>query len=400
MKREPSEKIILYGVRQVELRRDVERFLDDGYEIIGYSDTYCTCDALDGKPFLSPEKLAGTEFDYIIPLAFEESILAEITASLIDRGVPPEKIIRPTMFLHHGKEKNQADLIRDIDTRYQGEEGLLFGLSYSLDGIVEEKLCPAFYDCSWHSLDLYYNYRIFQYMRRRGLLSKVKIALLAFPYYYFNFDMSRSIAIYRAGTQFALRGLDDWHNYRQVPEAYDYVTNYRMFGKKISEFYSPLKYKSYSRRIYQDKDGGADLFGSWLREHPETVAENKTWFVNFYRELSEMDIVPFWVIPPVYIKGISRSSLESAGKRKQEFYQIMKTLNSGIRIYDFFDAFADRRELFSDVVHLNPDGAEAFTELINQTVLQEWSRTIEAGTGERSNGNFRGEKDHDSYICL
>lgn len=51
------KKVILYGVTCVELRRNAEAFLDDEFEIAGYSDTYYTKDVLDGKPFFPPEEL-------------------------------------------------------------------------------------------------------------------------------------------------------------------------------------------------------------------------------------------------------------------------------------------------------------------------------------------------------
>ena len=362
--------VILYGVCQVELRRDIECFLDDGYEIIGYSDTCYVNDVLDGKRFISPEELPNTEVDYIMPLAFSEDELADMRSSLIGYGVLPEKIIRPTMFLHQGRETMQADLIRDIDERYQGEEGLIFGLSYSLRGIFEKKLKPAFFDCSWSGLDLYYNYRIFQYMRRRGLLGGVKNALLVFPYDYFNYDMSKTTYHYQSGHMFALRRLDDWHNYRQKPGASDHVINYRMFGRKISEFYHFHKYQPQSHEVYQGKDGEAELSRPWFRDYPATIAENTALFVDFCRELSETGITPVLVIPPFYVKGISQASLEFVSKRKWEFYHIVESW-AGMKVFDFFDIFANCREFFKDITHLNSNGAEAFTELISQTVLQE-----------------------------
>lgn len=367
------KKVILYGVRHVELRRSIEYFLDDGYEIAGYSDTYYKEDVLDGKRFIPPEELSGTEFDYILPLSYKESILMAMRANLMEQGVPPEKVIWPMMFLHQGKETMQADLIGDIEAQYRGEEGLLFGLSYSLRGIFERKLRPVFYDCSWHGLDLYYNYRIFQYMRGRGLLSRVRIALLVFPYYFFNYDMSKSMYHYREGQMFALRGLDDWHNYRQLPGASDYVTNYRMFGRKISNFYHFHKYEQQNRGIYQGKDGEADLRGLWLCPHAETIAENTALFMDFCRELAEMKITPVLLVPPYYEKGLSRTSLEAVYKTKQEFYRIAG--GADVDIFDFFALFADRRELFADLTHLNSDGAEMFTNHINQTVLRERKET-------------------------
>lgn len=361
-------RIILYGVRHVELRRDIEFFLDDGYEISGYSDSYYTCDVLDGKRFILPEALCGTEFDCVLPLSFKETVLADMKSGLIERGVPPEKIIWPTMFLHQGKEAMQADLIADIETRYQGEKGLIFGLSYSLRGIFEKRLVPAFYDCSWHGLDLYYNYRIFQYMRRKGLLSRVKVAILVFPYYYFDYDMSRSMYHYREGQMFALRGLDDWHNYRRLPGAFDYVENYRMFGKKWSDFYHFHRYEQQNRSVYSGRDGEAELDGIWRQVHPETVAENQKLFADFSRELAETGITPVLVVPPYFVKGLSQSSMEAVEKKKREFYRVIEA--GKMRIFDCFDLFADYREFFADLTHLNSAGAGAFTDMINDTVLR------------------------------
>lgn len=362
------KKIVLYGVRHVELRRDIEFFLDDGYTIAGYSDTYYTSDVLDGKRFIPPEKLSETEFDYLLPLSFKETVLSDMREGLLARGVPAEKIIWPTMFLHRGKETMQADLIGDIEARYQGEQGLLFGLSYSLRGIFEKRLCPAFYDCSWHGLDLYYNYRIFQYMRRRGLLARVNTAFLVFPYYYFHYDMSRSMYHYREGQMFALRGLDDWHNYRQTPGASDYVANYRMFGRKISAFYHFHKYEQQNRGVYSGKDGAADLNGAWHYAYPETVSENAALYEAFCRELAEAGVTPVLIVPPYYLRGLNQASRKTAVRMKREFYQIVES--RGGQVFDFFDEFADRRAFFADLTHLNSDGAAAFTELLNQRVLQ------------------------------
>lgn len=362
------KKIILYGVRHVELRREIEYFLDDGDEIVGYSDGHYSSDILDGKRFIPPEQLANTEFDYILPLSFKEEILEEMRADIIDRGVPPEKIVRPIMFLRQGAEKMQPDLIADIEARYRGEEGLIFGLSYSFGGILEKKLKSAFYDCSWRGMDLYYNYRIFQYMRRRGLLAGVKTALLVFPYYYFNYDMSRSMFQYNSGHIFALRRFDDWHNYRQTPGASEYVANYRMFGRKISGFYHAPKCKRKDRMIWQGQPGEADIKKAWTWDRPETTAENTALFADFCRELTETGIAPVFVVPPNYVNGFNRDSMEFVRKRKFEFYRIMEI--EGVDIFDFFDAFANRRDFFRDLYHLNYEGAEAFTELINQTVLQ------------------------------
>lgn len=60
------KKVILYGVANIPLRRRIEQFPDDEYEIIGCSDTYLTVDTVDQKPFFRPEQLSKVKFDYIV----------------------------------------------------------------------------------------------------------------------------------------------------------------------------------------------------------------------------------------------------------------------------------------------------------------------------------------------
>lgn len=58
------KKVILYGVGSVELRRDAEYFMDDEYEIVGYSDSHYSYDSLDGAAFYPPEALCHQPVDY------------------------------------------------------------------------------------------------------------------------------------------------------------------------------------------------------------------------------------------------------------------------------------------------------------------------------------------------
>lgn len=51
------KRIILYGVGNIDLRRKIENFLGDGYEIIGYSDGIYSYDIFDGKRFFQLEEL-------------------------------------------------------------------------------------------------------------------------------------------------------------------------------------------------------------------------------------------------------------------------------------------------------------------------------------------------------
>ncbi|MDE7242728.1 MAG: hypothetical protein K2O18_01950 [Oscillospiraceae bacterium] len=292
---------------------------------------------------------------------------------LLAQGVPNEKIIDPVMFLHRNSEKCQLDLIADIQERYVEEEGLIFGLSYSLRDIRIEQLNRRFFDCSWSSLDLYYNFQIYRHMAGEGLLSAVKTAFLVFPYYYFDYDMSRFLYLYRTGYIFSVWRLNDWHHSDQVPGAASYITNYKMFGEKLSRFYHFKKFGYQSRAVYQGNDGEAVLNKIWFRNYDETAAENRALFTQFLHSLAENHITPVLIIPPFYLRGIDQPSRAAFFQKKEKFYTILQGVRAdtgyAFKIFDYAGFFADRPEVFMDLTHLNTRGAEEFTEIINSDIL-------------------------------
>lgn len=366
------KQVILYGVGSVELRRDVEYFLDNNYEILGYSDTHYTYDSLDGARFFRPQELSQQVFDFIIPLFFSWEIIEEVRNFLLSLEIPAEKIVAPTMFLHRNAEKYQLDLVKDLQQNYHKEAGLIFGLSYSQRDLCIKRFSLPFYDCSWSSLDLYYNYRLFQYMKSNGM-EGVTAALLLFPYYYFDYDMSLAPRQYENGRMFSLWRLDDWHHYHQVENGHDYIENYRMFGRKISDFYHLNRYEMQNWGIYSESDGAANLDKIWFCTHPNTVAENRALFISFLRDMSASNITPYLIIPPIYLNGLNAASRNAFTLKKDCFYSLIREIQSeteNITIYDYADIFADRRDYFMDLTHLNSAGAMVFTDRIDKELLR------------------------------
>lgn len=367
------KKIIIYGVsiKNLEIRRSIEHFLDGGYEIAGYSDGHYTSDVLDNKTFIPLEELPERDFDFILLTTASANAYAEIRRSLAALGISPDKIIRPMMFLGKDGAKKQVDLIADIDRRRHEETGLIFGMSYSAWGILEEKLDRPFYNCSQPGMDLYYNYRVYRYMVEKGFLSRVETALFVLPYFYFEYDMSRSLGQYEAGQMFSIWRLDDWHHAREVPAAREYIENYRMFGEKISRFYHVPKQPYSPGNSYGQADGTAVPSPRWFSDYKDTIEENKALFSRFLQEIkAEGEAVV--IVPPYYVNGLSRLSKQIFQAKKEKFYRILSELeeqNGKIRVFDYTDAFEGRRERFADLDHLNREGAEAFTELINREVL-------------------------------
>lgn len=372
-------KIVVYGVGNVVIRRNVECFLDTAYEIVGYSDTYFGEDILDHKPFFRPEELHKMDFDYILLCSFQESLKNAMRGKLEAEGVPADKIVDLKLLVDdYPVGDTSFDLIGDIEEHYNGEQGLIFGLSYSMLGIHENALSVPFYSCASPGLDLYYNFRIFTYMREEGLLNAVKSALLVFPYYYFDYDMSRSLAQYRNWRMCGLRRLNDWHHYRCVPKGADFVANYRLFGKKFAQFYHSSRFVPKSMKTYQGEKGKLSITDKnfadkrFFQEYEETARENKEWMSQFFRALIEEGIEPVLIVPPIYIEGLEESAKIVLSEKKRRFERILGEIREEVpnmRFYDYADIFAGRREWFSDITHVNFTGGEHLTERINRDIL-------------------------------
>lgn len=367
------KNVIIYGIRNTELRKNISFFLGNQYRVIGYTDSNYHCDVVGGERFIRLEELGHINFDLIVLASFRENALHEMRQTVLSMNISEEKIVYPMMFLQQDAEKCQLDIISDIDNNYRGEPGLIFGLSYSLWDIRKKGLDISFYDCSWHGLDMYYNFQIYRYMVSHKSLSNARIALLVFPYYYFNFDMSRSMYHYKTGQIFSVWQLNDWHNYALQPGTRDYVENYKMFGEKISKFYHSNRYEMESKRIFQGTEGGSVLERIWFAHYKDTVDENKAIFFNFLLALKQQDILPFLVVPPLFVKGIDSESMVAFQKKKEQFYVFLREAErkfGRIPLADYADVFAEKREYFSDLTHLNSYGAKNFTLLINNAISE------------------------------
>ena len=82
------KKIIVYGVKNLELRRSIEYFLDDHYEIVGYTDGHYEYDVLDNQKFFRLEELCHQEFDFIVIASSSGATQSEISLSFFTAPAP------------------------------------------------------------------------------------------------------------------------------------------------------------------------------------------------------------------------------------------------------------------------------------------------------------------------
>lgn len=370
------KNIIIYGVTNIRLRREIEYYLSDEYIITGYSDTYYKEDVIDQKRYIPSKDICKEEFDYIVLAAEAEAAQMAITNYLEELGIERDKIVTPVILL----EKQFAGysyLVNDVCENCKGDfQGLIFGLSYSRKGIIKKRLLKPFYDFSRDGMDLYYNMKIYEYALQRQGFPHAAYALCVFPYYYFNYDMSKSLAQYKTGQIFAMQGLKDWHNYTKCVggghKIGNYVANFKIFGEKYAKFYESKNYQPIIREVIH-KDDMLVLGKIWHHEYKETVAENSKLFHEFIALLKGKGMQIVIVVPPMYLKNCREEDKKAVERKKKEFYKNMEQWqeDGSVVVKDYTNLYEENREYFYNPDHLNLYGSERFTEVINREIIKE-----------------------------
>lgn len=105
--------IVCYGVKNIKLRRRLQTCLSNEYEVIGFTDTYCNEDCVQGESFIPIDKLMHICVDYILIIAENKKTQEEISNILLDHGILADKIVIPYYLF-------QENIVRKIN-RYLKE---------------------------------------------------------------------------------------------------------------------------------------------------------------------------------------------------------------------------------------------------------------------------------------
>lgn len=298
-------KIIVYGVYSKYLRRHVERFLSDEYEIIGYSDTYEVCDGLDGKRFIPIDEIVDSGCDYVVIAIDSEAGIKSVRQALISRGITEEKILAVKDFFLPENINRYMDMVGCVEAKSGEYDNAILGLSYSYRGIIEERMNQKTINFSMLSTDFYYNRLLFIDSIERGVISGIRNVYFFMPYYYFDHDLSKSVRPIIRGRMMAYYRLGDFHNAAENPLTVGYIAMIRMFAEKTMEFYGgkniPIQRNCPTFNSRYD-DVGLKRFGQHFER---TVLENKEYFRQLLSYLKSKDMRLSVIIPPFYLKKVS-----------------------------------------------------------------------------------------------
>ncbi len=358
--------IVCYGVKNIKLRRRLQTCLSNEYEVIGFTDTYCNEDCVQGEAFIPIDKLMHICVYYIPIIAENKKTQEEISNILLDHGIFADKIVIPYYLFQENILYIPNLLEESIQEIEQKEiDEILRGLSYSLVEIDEEKLKDIFIDVSWYGLDMYYNYKIYSNILKYRDDDKI---MFVFPYWYFGYDMSMPLHQYTTAQIFACRSLKDWHNDTKSKnkEIRNYLINDDMFGDRLWENKKWEKYCSENKSVLE---GRRVLTHVWKNTFEDTRKEN----LEIYRQLLKnlKGVSQYLIVPPITIKNIITDEIQYINQKKIVFYECIRKINDScnIKVFDYFRLFENR----GDYEHLNVWGKQKFTELINKDILEDVS---------------------------
>lgn len=389
-------RCIIYGLSTC--RQQLEVYLKDDIEIVGYSDSFANHKFYNGKKFYKPNELKNVKFDKVIIAINKIVDCIEVEKSLTEIGINKSKIITIYRFLKYIYElKNNSSLIDKTFTKSESKvEGMVFGLSYGAMAIVPKYLNFNCYNFCRGSQDLYYTLAQIKYIKEKykNKISDLKYIILdMYTYTYFNYDVSLTKNsfdfIYYNGFD------DDTHNLSKNINYSDEIVNTvtleltskekdtfeKVFKKDLiirkddryyynEEEISNIIDEEEINRYYISPLGHSSIEGNLFSE---TETENIKIFEEILKEISDINsnIKIYLVLIPRYkLKEEKMEKIESRWKNR--FYDV---INNARKKYKFdildmkkIEKISGVRENYSDLEHLNYNGAVKFSKMLCDSI--------------------------------
>ena len=353
-----SEKIVVFGIDDRSLRIKISNYLDDRYSILGVSDFCSGNDYLQNERFVDVLNLKNESFEYVITCFSDNKRRGQAVYELIKCGISREKIVQPLLLLSE-EAQNAPDLVAELANADSDADTVILGLSYSWRGL-DHGILKECVDLSWHGQDLYYNVQMYNRVIKN---IKPRNVLMVFPYYYFNYDMSRSLYQFVSHQIFANRSFNDWHNAYDSSNdnLKDYMKCIDLFGER---FWRNTRWrKENSIDYFVADETRLELPDIWKNHYSETFAENTNTFKKFINSIIDRGCNPIVVTPPILLDKIVDSDRKYYFSMKEEFISVMSEYSDKVQFYDCSELIRDH-SFFVDYQHLNELGRKAFTDAI------------------------------------
>lgn len=327
-----------------------------------------------GRPVVSPDSM---DVDAVDAIVICSTYHKDIYRQLVEEcGVAESKIL------------NLGKLYFDVSLRYLFEqfgesqndvECVVTGLSYSMFGIVPDRMSMKTFNFALGGQDLYYDYRILQKILRDYDAGSLKYALVGLTRYSLHYDASKRrdcdvVSRY-------IHVMDDSHHAQSTLEQIDRIRALSTSGLDDA-IYEPSKlaYVKTFNDIHQlnfsqfkeQHDARDKSIAIARREHekyyPETVSENTEVLLKMIRMLRQRDIEPIFFSVPCHSSYVSAIPERIESEYERTIERIAGA--EGVEVFDMIRSERFNDDHFYDDSHLNEAGAALFTSMMDDYLLQ------------------------------
>ena len=361
------KKIIIYGVRCN--RSLFERELNNNYEIIGYTDgdiRYSELNTYDYKPFYQLNQLIHVAYDFIVILVTKEVQINLIYNNLLENKVDIKKIIRWGSFSqcdYRNPMKEYRNLKRDFS-------GYVFGMSHAYNGFLTHWFSESLFKFASPSADLFINMKYIEFLKKEKLNNKlnIKYFIFDFPYYIFNFDLSKFPQYMKIRMNY-FEILNDYHNFKDEQLITEFKEVCKMRNK--SDYIIPSNnFENFSQTSLSNEEM-LEIINKesyvWYQITQETIKENLLLWENIVNTINEINEKAkiIIVIFPHNPDFISRHS-DAITNMKRVFYDnINSKKDNNIKVLDYYQ-IDYLPEDFIDNYHLCGEKCVEFSKFLNR----------------------------------
>lgn len=350
----------------------VENVLSDNVKILAYIDND---KSKWGKTknnilILSPDAIKKFDYDYII---IGSQFNDEIYDQLISRGILRTRIFQYYKFID--QVSNYYKYFMDIFKNSSIDiEVFLTGISYSYQGFREDICLKKAFKFAFGSQDIFYDYHTIKYLLENfpKKTSNVRYVIIGLCYYSFQYDMSLSSMKGKSVLYYEV--IKEAHHFKDIEKVHDeYDINKRIADKifrKNADGNYDFKWNITTLKDCEDiqNTGKKQAELDCNKNHQKTVKENTQIFKDYLQLLKQYNIKPIVAVYPAtkyYTDYFSK-------KIEDEFHSIISEVKKeyDFQYIDYFRSDLFNNDDFQDVSHLNSQGAEKFTKILNEEI--EW----------------------------
>ena len=241
-----------------------------------------------------------------------------------------------------------------------------------MTGIHAGLLRGRYYNFATNSMDLFYQLLLIRRLAQRGILDHTRKCIFEMPYYYFNYDISKTRNTFKIRTTNFLE-LGDYHHYgetyegrlwlKQFEQMVEISRKHNVFVKgkhfiltklRLAKVYiEKKKFRSWKESEIREQ---LNVDHVWTNIREETIDENR----HIWDEITSIckgDGVRITVLVMPFMPSFRMQNNVDIERMRENFYTSLEGFGmSNIEIIDWFDKVEDDK-YFKDNCHLNNAGA-------------------------------------------